>query len=75
MTPDVEAVGALVGAWEAWDQAPSVKNRVVRKQAALVAVAGWGGWLAFARRVEVLRRAGVSVRDAITQTAEEQQRG
>jgi hypothetical protein len=73
MTPDVEAVGALVEAWEAWDLAPSVKVRVVRKQAALVAVAGWDGSLEFARRVEELRRGGVSVRGAITQTAKETQ--
>jgi len=71
MTPS--AVEDLIEAWEAWDQAPSVKNRVVRKQAALVAVAGSDGSLEFARRVEELRRGGVSVRDAITQTAKETQ--
>jgi hypothetical protein len=73
MTADAEPVERLIEAWEAWDQAPSVKGRVVRKQAALVAVAGWDGSLEFARRVEELRRGGVSVRGAITQTAKETQ--
>lgn len=65
MTP----LDELVAAWEAWDDKPGSRDRVVRRQDAARAV-GLDS-LESQRRVQALRREGLSVREAIERAAQE----
>lgn len=69
MTPELEE---LIQAWVAWDEKPGSVDRAIRRSDALKAATPNSNWLVFHRRVEELRRGGLSVSDAITRTAEEQ---